>query len=75
MYWVTHVTNDVTYDIILGTRMSWFDSRQGHVKKYTSYICSINFISYIYIVYIYSIYLICILYILYITYICQFKSV
>ena len=50
------MTDGVTYDIIWlqGTRMSWFETRLGHLKKekYISYICSIYLIFYIYIVYI-----------------------
>ena len=63
IYWVNHMTDGVTVDIIWiqGTRMPWFDTRLGHLKKkYTSDICSIYLISYIYIEYIfmYIIYLI-----------------
>ena len=72
IYWVTHMTDGVTDDIvwIQGTRMPWFNTRLGHLKKkYTSYI------RIIYLIYnIYCIYLIFILYILYITYICRVKS-
>ena len=67
---MTHVTDGVMDDIvwIQGTRMPWFNTRLGHLKKekkfYKSSICII------YLMYnIYCINLICILYILYITYI------
>ena len=72
IYWVTHVTDGVTDDIvwILGTRMPWFNTKLGFQKKYTSYICIIYLICNIY-----CIYLICILYIyIYIAYICRVKS-
>ena len=70
---MTHVTNGVTDDIvrIQGTRMPWFNTRMGHLKKekkHTSYICIIYLICNIY-----CIYLMCILYILYIAYICGVK--
>ena len=56
---MTHVTDDLTVDIILiqGTRMPWFDTRLGHLKKkkYTSDICSIYLMSYMYIEYIFNI--------------------
>ena len=62
------MTHDLTDDIfwIHGTRIPWFDTRLGHLKKekYTSYICVIYLIYYIYIVYV-----------LYIAYICKVKSV
>ena len=68
------MTDDLTDDIfwIHCTRMPWFDTRLGHLKKEkkgkrkkdTSYICVI------YLIYnIYSIYVICILYISYKLYI------
>ena len=76
IYWVTHVTDGVTDDIvwIQGTRKPYFNTRLGLEKRkkkkannlymyYISYICNI-----------YCIYLICILYILYMEYICRVKS-
>ena len=60
MYWVAHVTDDLMDNIIWiqGTRMPWFDTRLGHLKRktYTSDICSIYLISYIYIEYIFYVY-------------------
>ena len=56
IYWVTHLTDGVTVDIIWLqlTRMSWFHNRLGLLRKEksTSYICSIYLISYIHKVYI-----------------------
>ena len=56
--------DDLTDDIfwIQGTRMPWFDTRLGHLKKknvYILYMCYISYILYImYISYMYTIYLI-----------------
>ena len=57
------MTDDLTDDIIWkqGSRMPWFDTRLGHMKKEKNYISDICVIYLI--CYIYSIYLICILYI------------
>ena len=60
IYWVTHVTDGVTDDIvwIQGTRVPWFNTRLGHLKKEKS-------MHLIYVLYlicnIYCTYLICIL--------------
>ena len=65
MYWVTHVTDGVTDDIvwIQGTRMPWFNTRLGHLKKEKS-------THLIYVIYIlYVIYIVYILYAYYISYI------
>ena len=71
---MTHMTDGVTDDMvwIQGTRMPWFNTRLGHLKKekrayilYMYYIYCIKYILYISI---------CILYILYIAYICRIKS-
>ena len=45
----THVTDDLTDDIIWiqGTRMPWFDSKLGHLKKEKVYILYMFYISYI----------------------------
>ena len=50
------MTDGVTDDIIWiqGTRMPWFDTRQGQLKKEKMYILYMFYISYI--LYIYSIY-------------------
>ena len=69
---MTHVTDGVTDDIvwIQDSRMPWFNTRLGHLKKCINH----TFVFYIIcIYYIYRIYVICILYILYITYIYRVK--
>ena len=49
IYWVTHVADGVTDDIvwIQGTRMPWFNTRLGHLKKENVYILYMYYISYI----------------------------
>ena len=58
IYWVTHVTDGVTVDIIWiqRKRMPWFNTSLGHLKKEKVFIFYLFYISFI--LYIYSIYLI-----------------
>ena len=53
IYWVTHVTDDLTDDIIWiqGTRLPWFDTRLGHLEKEKS-IHSIYVLYILYLIYI-----------------------
>ena len=51
---MTHVTDGVTDDMvwIQGTRMPWFNTSLGHLKKKKVYILYTYYISYIYIIYL-----------------------
>ena len=64
---MTHVTDGVTYDIVWlqGTRMPWFNTRLGPVKRKKEE--SIHLIYVLYILYV--IYIVYILYAYYISYI------
>ena len=63
MYWVTHVTDGVTVDIIWiqGTMMPWNDTKLGHLKKeknvHLIYVLYILYLIYIYIYIVYILYL------------------